>query len=786
VHLEVTISGQFDSAGVLEGVIVIGVDRSARQKAESALYESEKRYTELVNSLKVGVFLNTPEPDGHFLEFNPAMVDIFEADSAEQLMRFPASQLYRIPSKRGEFSEKLLRQGFLENEEIELVTLKGRYFTASVTATVKKQEDGTALFYGILQDVTDQKRLETSLREERDRLRRIASHIGAGLILLDSQLEIVWANEVIEGWFGRLDSIKGRECFDILHHHAATCEECPTILAFRTKTMQSMEKRVVFPNGKMMDFVIISSPIKNERGEVEQVLELVMDFTERRRMIELLEYERALSRNVIDSIADPLVVFDAQNKCVLDVNKAFLEFRDIRKRDIIGQSCDTVELTYGETCPLDELEEILRTGIRKEISRIFRNAAGQKVYLDVFLSPLKDEKGQVVGLIHIARDVSDRKILEDELKRYSEGLEVLVKERTQALQTSELMFRRLFESAQDGILILDPESGIIIDANSTLLQLLGYERDALKDKDYRQAPCFKESREFIRTIEELKQKIVVFLEDAALKSASGKEVSVELRASLYHVENRKVVQCNIRDITERKKLDKIKTEFVSMVSHELRTPLSAIKEGVEIVADGTQGKLNHDQAECLNIALSNIRRLNRLIGDILDISKIQSNLLKMEIVPCGIPDIVDQVYNFVRIEMEKRGLVLVTNLERDLPDCLADRDRLTQVLMNLLNNAVKFTRDNSRVNLMCRRVAEGVEFTVADQGPGISQDEISRLFGRFVQLDSTLVRRVGGTGLGLYISKNLVEAMGGSIWAESVVGVGTEFKFILPVQNKGG
>jgi signal transduction histidine kinase len=111
---------------------------------------------------------------------------------------------------------------------------------------------------------------------------------------------------------------------------------------------------------------------------------------------------------------------------------------------------------------------------------------------------------------------------------------------------------------------------------------------------------------------------------------------------------------------------------------------------------------------------------------------------------------------------------------------------LTQVLMNLLNNAVKFTRDNSRVNLMCRRVAEGVEFTVADQGPGISQDEISRLFGRFVQLDSTLVRRVGGTGLGLYISKNLVEAMGGSIWAESVVGVGTEFKFILPVQNKGG
>jgi signal transduction histidine kinase len=317
-----------------------------------------------------------------------------------------------------------------------------------------------------------------------------------------------------------------------------------------------------------------------------------------------------------------------------------------------------------------------------------------------------------------------------------------------------------------------------------LLELLLCDRDELKEKDYRQAVCFGNVPQLDQAIEEVKHGKVAFFDDVLLKRTDGQELSVELRASLYLVENRRVAQCNLRDITERKKLDKIKSEFVSMVSHELRTPLSAIKEGVEIVADGTQGRLNRDQAECLNIALSNIRRLNRLIGDILDISKIQSNLLKIEILPCDGKEVVDQVYGLVKIEIEKRGLVLVTNIDKSLPHVMADKDRLIQVLMNLLNNAVKFTRDNSKLTLMCRRVKEGIEFAVTDQGPGISADEISRLFGRFVQLDSTLVRRVGGTGLGLYISKNLLGAMGGTIWAESAVGEGTTFKFLLPAHKE--
>ena len=253
--------------------------------------------------------------------------------------------------------------------------------------------------------------------------------------------------------------------------------------------------------------------------------------------------------------------------------------------------------------------------------------------------------------------------------------------------------------------------------------------------------------------------------------------------SVYFVDSKKVIQCNIRDITERKKVEKIKSEFVSMVSHELRTPLSSIKEGVEIVADGTQGKLNRGQKECLGIALSNITRLNRLIGDILDISKIQSNILSVKLESCDVRSIIEHVSDLIRIEVEKRGMVLVTDYERDFPKVLADKDRLIQVLFNLLNNAVKFTREKIKIMLSCHRAGDFAEFSVKDEGAGITPEEISMLFGKFVQLDSTLVRRVGGTGLGLYISRNFVEAMGGRIWAESKLGVGSIFKFTIPLER---
>ena len=763
----------------------ISIDLSRGKAAEKALLEFQQKYKDLIDNLNVGVFMVTPGPEGRFLEANPALLSMVDAGSEKEILEHAASDFYKDKSRRKEYSDKVLKQGFVKNEEMEFVSLKGRHFWGSLTAVLKKDEKGQDIFYGILQDITESKRIELRLFEERDRLRKIAASIGAGLSLIDKDYNIIWVNEALEKWFGKLETIQGKKCYKAYQFKQTICEGCPSRLAFETGELQTAEKRSVFPDGRVLDFLLICTPIKNVKGEVEQVLELTLDITDKKRTLDLLEYERALSKNVIDSIDESLMVLDCQKRIVLDVNRKFLEVSGEKKESIIGKGCNLVTGHFCPPCEACDFTDVTERGKTVAAMHIHLDKHGKKIYVDVTLIPLRDEKGRIIGVIHLAKDVTDRKRLQDELKSYSEGLETLVKERTKALQKSELMFRRLFESAQDGILIIEAESGKIIDANPYVLSLLECARDQLCGENYRQVPYFAGSETFDRAFEELKKKISVFHDDVPLKTCTQRDVIVEFRASLYYVEDRKIIQCNIRDVTERKKIDKIKTEFVSMVSHELRTPLSAIKEGVEIVSDGTQGKLNHNQQECLGIALSNINRLNRLIGDILDISKIQSDLLKVKVTPCNIYSVVDHVYDLIKIEIEKRGLLFVTDLEKDLPMGLADMDRLIQVLMNLLNNAIKFTREKSRITLSCKRSGSFIEFGVSDEGAGIPADELSRLFGKFVQLDSTLVRRVGGTGLGLYISRNLVEAMSGQIWAESKLTQGSVFKFTIPVREEG-
>ncbi|MDD2865730.1 MAG: PAS domain S-box protein, partial [Candidatus Omnitrophica bacterium] len=776
--VDLTIAAIRNDKGEIVGFLGIGIDRSRTRRVEKELLETQEKYRDLVENLNVGVYINTPGPEGRFFEANPALLKIFETDSVENVS---VKSLYDDPEERKRFSDKLLKDGFVKNYEFRGKTLKGRLFWASVTAVVKHDDKYGEVFYGIIQDVTEQKHLEVSLSEERGRLKTIADSIGAGLSLINKDYDIVWVNQVLEKWFGKLDTIRGRKCYEAYKFHNMICEECPSRRAMITGQVQTGETRSVFPDGRVMDFLLICTPVKNEHGEVEQVLELTLDMTERKSMIEMLEFERALSRNVIDSISDSLIVLDCNSRIVLDVNRYFMEQTGLRKEDVVGKRCSDVYQHGCSACESCALEEVTKHGRTIEATHIHKLRDGREAFVDVTLSPLKDEKGRIIGVIHIAHDVTDRKRLEDELKRYSHDLENLIEERTRALQVSELMFRNLFESAQDAILIIDAVSGNIISANPYLLHILECSMDQLLGLHYNAVPFFRESLVYDKAFLALKEQMSVLYDDVRLKTCAGKEIEVEFRASTYFVEKRKIIQCNIRDITERKKIEKIKTEFVSMVSHELRTPLSAIKEGVEIVADGTQGKINKSQKECLLIALSNIKRLNRLIGDILDISKIQSNLLKVHMSPCNICEVIDQVYSLVRIEIEKHGLVFVTDCPKDLPFAMADKDRLIQVLMNLLNNAIKFTRERSRIVLTVRQVHEAVEFSIRDEGMGIPQEEVARLFGKFVQLDSTLVRRVGGTGLGLYISRNLVEAMGGHIWVESTLGEGSIFKFTLPI-----
>ena len=236
------------------------------------------------------------------------------------------------------------------------------------------------------------------------------------------------------------------------------------------------------------------------------------------------------------------------------------------------------------------------------------------------------------------------------------------------------------------------------------------------------------------------------------------------------------------DVTELKRLENVRREFVANVSHELRTPLTAIRGYAETLRDGAlqdPGKA----LEFVRIIHRHAERLQELIEDLLDLSKVEQGKASLSLGPVSLPEVVSQVEAVIRpLALEKRQSLTVV-IPGELPHPWADRDRLAQILINLLDNAVKFTPDGGRISLSASAREGRVVLTVADSGIGIPPEEIGRVFERFYRIERSRDRLEGGTGLGLAIAKHLALAMGGTLEVESTYGQGTTFRLTLPATS---
>ncbi|MCX5748812.1 MAG: PAS domain-containing sensor histidine kinase [Candidatus Saganbacteria bacterium] len=249
-----------------------------------------------------------------------------------------------------------------------------------------------------------------------------------------------------------------------------------------------------------------------------------------------------------------------------------------------------------------------------------------------------------------------------------------------------------------------------------------------------------------------------------------------------------------RDVTERKKTEKekkaaeeskiateIKSKFTSMVSHELRSPLAAIKEGVNLVVEGLIGDINDKQKDMLTLVKNNVDRLARLINNVLDFQKIQAKGMEFKLLPNDINEVASEVAKTMNVMAEIKQLSITTNFDDNVPKIKFDKDRINQVITNLVSNAIKLTEKGSIV-IGTKAEHDEVHVMVQDTGPGIKNEDIQKLFQPFEQLDSARDRKKGGSGLGLAISKDIITAHKGNIWAESEFGKGATFHFTLPVK----
>jgi two-component system phosphate regulon sensor histidine kinase PhoR len=238
----------------------------------------------------------------------------------------------------------------------------------------------------------------------------------------------------------------------------------------------------------------------------------------------------------------------------------------------------------------------------------------------------------------------------------------------------------------------------------------------------------------------------------------------------------------LHDITELRKLERIRRDFVANVSHEFRTPLTAIQGFAETLIAGALDD-PQNRGRFLNIILEHARRLARLTEDLLKLSQMDADRLEIEINPVKVSQLVESCYETARHRAAEKelSLTLAPGLSQNLPDVAGDARRLQEVLQNLLDNAIQYTLPGGKIVLSTELKNEGVVFTVSDTGIGIPTADQPRIFERFYRVDAARSREAGGTGLGLAIAKHLIEVHGGRIWVESEVGAGSRFHFSVPL-----
>ncbi len=385
-------------------------------------------------------------------------------------------------------------------------------------------------------------------------------------------------------------------------------------------------------------------------------------------------------------------------------------------------------------------------------------------------SVYKDEKGKVLGIFAAARDVTGRKMAE-ELQR-----------------ASSAYARSLIEASLDPLVTISPD-GKITDVNEASAQATGVPREHLIGTDF--SDYFTEPDKARQGYQRVFSEGFVRDYPLAIRHVSGRIADVLYNASVFRDDKGGVlgVFAAARDVTERKrfeesleKANRMKSEFLANMSHELRTPLNGIIGFSEFLVDQKPGKLNAKQAEYLTDILNSSRHLLQLINDVLDLAKVEAGRMELNPEPFNLAKSIEEVCAVAKAIAQKKHIALRLQVAENLSDVSLDQQKFKQVIYNLLSNAVKFTDEGGQVSVSVSFAdANHFRVSVRDSGIGIKPDDIRRLFKEFEQLEAGTARRYEGTGLGLALTKKLVELQGGSIQVESEVGKGSTFSVILPL-----
>jgi PAS domain S-box-containing protein len=518
-------------------------------------------------------------------------------------------------------------------------------------------------------------------------------------------------------------------------------------------------------NGRTMGAVITLSDIsarKQAEAERERLLAQLQE--QQRRTTELAAQAEQRARELeatVESIADGFIQYDPAGRIVrmnaVAQNALGYGLADAKEPPLSLP----VETPEGTLYPVEHLPSMraLQGETVQNVLMVYRRPEGRKRWVHTSAAPVRAPDGSLLGAVTTFSDVTRLHETEERLRQREQEFVTLVEHLPDVVFRLDRELRHLYiNPAIERLFGIPPQQFLGKTGREVGMPANEYEifeaqcREAIEIGQETQL-------EFVYGSRQLRTRIIP---ERALDSASVTLLGIT------------------EDITERKQVERLKNEFVSIVSHELRTPLTSIMGSLGLIRGGVVGPLPLQLKAMCDIAYRNTERLVTLINDILDIDKIESGRVPFHLRPVELMALVQEAIETNRPYAERFGVQLV--LEQALPGAKAqaDPDRLIQVLANLLSNAAKFSPPGERVLVRIARAEGYVGVSVTDRGPGIPEGFRDRIFQKFAQADTSDARAKGGTGLGLSISKAIIERLGGHIGFETESGKGTSFYFKLP------